>query len=264
MKNFDFSTDVLDRSQDIPVVVDFWAPWCGPCQFLGPVIEGLAEDAQGRWELVKVNTDENPEVSQRYGIRSIPAVKMFHQGQVVAEFVGALPKHQIMQWLNEHLPDERKEQLERIKEKLHGANHPQALKELEAFVAHHPDMEEGRLWLAFEKVFENPDEAQALVTDVGIGHKLYDLAEAVRNLAQLMNCQTDGNAILEEKINRARQSLKKQDQESALQSLIEAVMIDKTYCDELPRKATIALFYWLGTDHELTQKYRRRFDRALY
>ena len=85
--NFD---QVLARSHDKPVLVDFWAPWCGPCRVLGPTLEKLAGEQSDRWELVKVNTEEDQELAHKYNIRSIPNVKLFHKGEEVAEFVGAL------------------------------------------------------------------------------------------------------------------------------------------------------------------------------
>lgn len=259
-----FNQEVLAKSQEVPVVVDFWAPWCGPCQFLGPVIEDLAKEAEGKWELAKINTDEHQDLSTQYGIRSIPAVKMFYKGEVIAEFTGALPKHHISKWLAEYLPDERKEILSAIQQKIKGGQRTQALEELNKFIETHTDLEEGKVLLASEIVFEAPDKVRELLSNIKIGSKFLDAVEDIRSLAQLMDCSTTGNPKIEEKIGATREALLAGNHEVALENLIDMVMIDKTYCDELPRKATIALFHLLGDQHELTRKYRKRFDMALY
>ncbi len=256
-----FDKDVIERSYSIPVVVDFWASWCGPCKVLGPVIEQLADEQEGRWELVKVDTEANQDLANRFGIRSIPNVKLFSKGDVVAEFAGALPRNQIAKWLDEHLPDERKEKLESLLEAIE--NGTDSLDSLRVFQIQYPDWPEARIALARQLVFSEPEEAANLVSPIRLGEKGSQEAEDIRLIQVFMEHQTD-HSPAGLAMNKAQRAFSQGDLEGGILRVIEATQADKNYSQELPRKVAIAIFRLLGTDHPLTKEYRWRFDMALY
>ena len=110
----DFQSDVIEASKTTPVLVDFWAEWCGPCVMLSPSLEKLANEAGDSWNLIKVNTESQPDLAIKYGIRSIPNVKLFVNGELAAEFIGALPEEEIKRWLELNIPKES--DLEKVEE----------------------------------------------------------------------------------------------------------------------------------------------------
>ena len=257
-----FQDAVIERSKKKPVLVDFWASWCGPCKVLGPVIEQLAKEQSERWELVKVNTEEEQELAKEYKIMSIPAVKLFHRGEVIAEFAGALPRTSLLRWLDENLPDDRKDELKRI---LQAMDQDQTIDKtaLEAFVQRHPDLLEAKLALARLLVLSEPGRAQELIEDIRLGHPLFEEAEDLRLLADLNKLVLTDEPVAQVLIN-ARAALVQEDNETAIQEIIKAVSIDKSFQKDLPRRLAIALFRGWGPQHELSKKYRRQFDMALY
>ena len=99
----DFNKKVIEASNNRPIVVDFWAEWCGPCTRLGPILEKLAKEYDGKFVLAKLDVQGNQTIAQKYGIMSIPCIKLFKNGKVVDEFIGALPEQDIKEWLNKHV-----------------------------------------------------------------------------------------------------------------------------------------------------------------
>lgn len=263
MTSIDFQTAVIEKSFDKPVVVDFWAPWCGPCRMLSPIIEQMAAEQSDVWTLVKVNTEEAPDLAEQYQIMSIPNVKMFHNGKVVGEFMGAYPRPAIERWLKEYLPDERKASLDNILSTLDDHADAATLNKLEAFVQANPDVQEAKLAFAKQIVFGQPDWALELIEDFHLGDPLYDDAEDIRTLAEWMQMESDGSKVAQV-MSKAREAARERNSENAIQQVIESTTLDKTFQNDLPRRVAIALFRRWGHQHPLTQNYRWRFDMALY
>jgi len=261
----DFDNAVLARSREVPVLVDFWAPWCGPCRILGPILDDLATAAGGRWELVKLNTDEQPDVAQAYGVMSIPSVKLFMDGRVTAEFMGALPKSEVQAWLERQLPDPRQGSLDALAAAwVEQGGTDSLIADLEAQVERYPDLPVARLRLAQALVASDPRRARQLVESVDVDADLLELSEDVTSLADLMDRRDETPPRLARYLEGAREGLRRHDLVRTFDCLVDVAMRDKEFGDQLARRACVALFRLLGHDHELTDTYQRRLSMALH
>lgn len=264
-----FEQDVVMRSHEVPVVVDFWAPWCGPCRMLGPILERLAIEGGGRFMLARVNVDENPNLAVRYGVQGIPAVKAFRDGEVDSQFVGAQPEGTVRRFV----------------ENLSPSSAVQA-------VAQGLSLLGTRHWAEAEASFRDillEDETNAaaalglLKTLVmqGKGAQSLDLlgdfpggtewAEALKlkPLAELLveaegDPPGDEGDALAAQLHRAAELIKLGNLPAAMDGLLEILRQDKRYRSGFPKEVLLALFTILGDQDPLTRQYRDELASVLF
>jgi putative thioredoxin len=263
----DFEREVIQRSHQIPVLVDFWADWCAPCRMLSPVLEKLARQSIGEWVLGKVNTEELPDVAARFGIRSIPNVKLFYGGKVIGEFVGALPEPDVSQWLKKNLPSRNQSKIDEASLLIGEGKVDQAQPLLEAVLGEEPANQQAIVLLARTFLFENPARAGQLAEQVD-DPQYSELSDAMKTLARLLTLGSDHGQLADspgrQEYLAAIADLRSQRFDAALDKFIGLIRTDRYYDDDGSRKACIAIFKFLGEDHPTTLKYRRDFSSALY
>ena len=264
----DFEKDVIERSYTIPVLVDFWAEWCGPCKILGPVLEKLAGQHEGEWALAKLDTERHPTVAAQYRITSIPNVNLFVDGQVSNEFVGALPEPAVSKWLSDAVPSKYRMQLDGAKELLSENRVPEAQEILNTVIAAEPDNDQATVLLAQSLLSSDAERALSVVEPIDLGSKHLEAAEAIRTLASLYGYLDDDQALPDESVRdeylTAVSSAKANDLEGALDGFVQVVRKNRYYDDDGSRKACLAIFSLLGDQDELTRRYRRALSNALY
>ena len=260
----DFNNDVINQSRIIPVLVDFWAEWCGPCRVLSPILEKLAEKYKGRFKFVKVNTDENQEIAIKYGIRGIPNVKLFINGDVADEFMGALPEQTVEQWLKKTLPPINANELSRIRDLIRNGNSDEASVLIEEQLKEDPANPELKLLLAQTILFNDHKRAENLILESEHNTDNPELAESLKTMAHLfsLNGIDGGDAVNDYKTAIAE--LKNRNFDTALEKFIEVIKTDRTIDDDGARKSCIAIFKFLGEENEITLRHRRDFGSALY
>jgi putative thioredoxin len=243
----EFEAKVIERSKQVPVVVDFWAEWCGPCRTLGPAIEDAVRKRNGEIELAKLDTDRNPRIAQEYQIASIPAVKAFKDGKVVSEFIGAIPPARIEAFLNEIVPSEA----DRLAESGDEADLRKAL-ELD------PRNAPAAIGLGRVLLGRGEDE-EALETLQQFPHDF--VADGLAARAEL---SASVNGASADELQQGFAAWDDGDPEGALEHLqtVLAGEQDSNRKDQL-RRVMVAIFTELGTDHPLAREHRRRLAAAL-
>jgi putative thioredoxin len=272
----EFAEKVLGASRDQPVVVDFWAPWCGPCRVLGPVLEAEVGALGGRVKMVKVNTDQNPNLAARFNIQGIPAVKAFRNGEVAAEFVGARPVPFVRSWLAALAPSPAVEALARATAALGEGKSAEAEAALRPLIDDPEVKNQARLALARALLTagRSADVASLLA---GIDPRS-PAADSVPTLERLLALATEA-AAGDEAQARAKVDADPKDLDAryavasaltargdfagALEQFLDVVTRNRKHRDESARLAMLAIFDLLGNAHPLTQDFRRRLQIVL-
>jgi len=268
----DFEYQVLEYSATAPVVVEFWAGWCIPCRTLGPLLEKLAEEAQGGFRLAKVDVDVNPNLARRFGIRSIPAVKAFRDGQMIAEFTGVRPEPQVRQFLAQLAPDEAALLIEKGDSLLLMEDPLQAEQAYRSALELSPTNEIAALGLARSLLLQGrAHEARLLlhaITQPRLFASAERLAPLVAALEKLENHVLDnlaeGDNPLDTAYARALRLVSRGNLLAALDGLLEILRQDKRYRDGAAHQLILSLLELLGEAHPETRAYRNELAQILF
>ncbi|MDR5772432.1 MULTISPECIES: thioredoxin [unclassified Caballeronia] len=274
-----FENDVINASMLAPVLVDFWAPWCGPCKTLGPMLERLEAEAAGNWKLVKVNVDENQELAQHFQVRSIPHVIAFAEGRPVDQFIGVLPEGQLREFLDRLVPAGAEAERRAAHDAWASGNRKDAIDRIKATIALDPSYEDARLdlieWLIAERRIDEAKEEDKLLspkTTQGIDARYnalkteLDAADAAAGLPPADDLIAAVNAKpddLEARFALANRLIAGRDYGGALEHLLEIVVRDRAFMDDVGRKTMLSVFELAANQPDVVAYWRRRLSAAM-
>jgi len=265
----DFEYQVLAYSQQTPVVVDFWAEWCKPCKVLGPLLERMAEEAQGEFRLAKVNVDENANLAIRYGVRSIPAVKAFRDGQMIAEFVGVQPEARLREFLSSIAPSESDLLVEKGSSQLSLLRSQQAEQTFRQALEMTPGNSAALLGLA-KSLLQQGKGKESLPILAGFPtSREFKSASILLPLAQALdalerNLDDPSEDPLDAAFHQAMRLVKRGNLEAAMDGLLDILRENKHYRGERARQVMLGLLEILGNESETARQYRQELATVLF
>lgn len=272
-----FQKEVLERSRGVPVVVDFWAPWCGPCRMLGPLLEEMAQEKNGAFVLAKVNTDECPDLAAAFGVEGIPAVFAVRDGRIINHFVGVLPEGELRNWIEGILP-QQDEQLVSQADNVSEKDPEQAEKLYREALTLNPRSAAARIGLAKLLIRQQRlEELKTILQELGdmgvVGEEVERLraaltfAEAAGSADEISELQKQVQASPGDYAMRLQLAKTLASRNRYQEALDEALVVIQGTQGEMrddARKLMIQVFNLLGSEHPLTGEYRRRLTMALF
>ena len=273
-----FEQEVLEASKTVPVLVDFWAPWCGPCRALTPILEKLAGECGGRFRLAKINSDENPELSREFAIRSIPSVKAFVGGRLVDEFSGALPESAVRAFLARLLPSPGEELRRKAATLLAEGRIEEAIASLEQAIRIESGNDLARFDLADLRLQQgNIPQARQALAEVAPKNQseerfrslcaqiaLLEESAAGPDEAALLAQVAAHPEDLEARFALAGRHVAAKRHEAALEQLLEIIQRNRNFKDDAARKTMLTVFDLAADQPDLVSRYRRLLASALH
>ena len=264
----DFEFEVIAYSHQVPVVVDFWAEWCGPCRTLGPLLEKLAEEGAGAFRLAKINVDDNPNVALRYNVRSIPAVKAFQDGQVVSDFVGALPEAKVRDFLRALAPSKTDLTLEKAQSYLIRQQAREAEKLFRQVLEGSPSNPAALLGLSKSLLMQGHcAEALQTLKSIPSGKELASV-EIMLHLAEALGKASAGEISGDDSMSAAYVNslhlVARNNIPAAMDGLLDILRQDKRYRNGEARAVMIGILELLGEENPLTRQYRNELASVLF